>query len=176
MVVTSGKEWRKPREEGIEITFPSGNTARIRPVGSEWFLAQGNIPDLLTPIIAAEAEGRDWMTDEKAVSSLAELGKSLDFLNSMIKAFFVSPKVVENPQSDDEISPADVEYQDKLALMNFIGAPAVALRTFRENQIRDAARVSTVKTGSRAAQQDHENPAESEADTGDERLLDTATV
>lgn len=176
MVVTSGKDWRRPREEGIEITLPSGNTAKLRPVGAEWFLNQESIPDLLTPIIAAEAEGRDWSEDEKATASLNELGKSKDFLNSLVKAFFASPKVVDNPEADDEISPEDVEYQDKLVLMQLIGTPAVALRQFREKQIRNAAPLSTIQANAAETKQADDDTHMGESDTGDDGQLDAVDV
>lgn len=143
-MATSGKAWRS----GVEIEFPSGNVARLRPFGAEVLLNYGKLPNILTPVVAEMVEGKFKGFNP---SIAEELNLMLAFIDCICRYSFIEPRVVDNPRADDEISVLDIDFQDKMFLLNLINRPAGAMLTFRPEQ---AGAVGTVdeSTG-------NENPA-----------------
>jgi hypothetical protein len=135
---TRGIDWRKPREEGFVLALPSGNSARIRPVALDVLLRNGKIPDLLTPFVAQMVyQGVD--TDELdkllSVEKLTEQStEMLELIDAVVCAAFVEPRIVEDPQEDDEISIADVELADRGTVFSLAVLPANDLRRFLQRQ------------------------------------------
>jgi hypothetical protein len=82
-------------------------------VALDVLLRNGKIPDLLTPFVAQMVyQGVD--TDELdkllSVEKLTEQStEMLELIDAVVCAAFVEPRIVEEPQEDDEISIADVE-------------------------------------------------------------------
>lgn len=134
MTATSGKMWRKAREEGFEILFPSGNTAMIRPVEADFFLRVGRIPDALAPLMNTIISGDSYKLEIPPIEELEKKKGWVDFLNQLVTYAFVTPKVVENPQADDEISVDDLSYLDKFFIYQRFTLPASKLRGFRKEQ------------------------------------------
>lgn len=130
MTVTQGAQWRKEVEEGVELYLPSGNTARIRGVNLDAFLRSKTIPDLLSPLVSELINGK---TDPKELT-VEQYLEYVDIYDAFCKACFVSPKVVDDPQADDEISPQDIANEDKMFLFEFLGRPAILLSSFRPKQ------------------------------------------
>lgn len=139
---TSGRAWRKAREEGYIITLPSGNVAKLRPVALDVLITSGKLPDLLTPIAARTL----WTEDSpQKIAEQAELAQGYaELVNVIVPAAFLSPRIVDSPQADDEISLDDLDFTDKVAVFNLCTAPAAALETFRNQQ---AANVDTLRNG-----------------------------
>lgn len=130
---TPAAQWRKPREEGVNITLLSGNTATIRPVALDVLVSSGKLPDLLTPI-AAQTLWRE--RDPQDIADAADTAKQYaDLINAVIPAAFLYPKVVEEPEADDEIALDDIEFGDKVQVFNLATAGALTLRKFRERQV-----------------------------------------
>ncbi len=129
---TSGRLWRQPREEGVAITLPSGHVARLRPVALDVMIAHGELPDLLTPLAAKTL----WTEIEaKEIGDTAELATgTIELFNLVCRAAFVSPRVVDDPQADDEIGLADIAFEDKSAVFQLCIQGARALELFRERQ------------------------------------------
>jgi hypothetical protein len=125
----SWRERRALREGGVEITLPSGMMARLRAVGLDAFLLTGQIPDALTPAILEAVEGGS--ADLPAMESLSAARDYLHLLNAVCAAAFVSPRVVESPQADDEIALDDIDFEDKVWLLELLGKPITALLRFR---------------------------------------------
>jgi hypothetical protein len=123
---TSGREWRKPFEEGILYRFPSGNVARLRPVDVDFFIKMGRVPDLITPFVVK------LLGEGKAVYPKAEDIKGsqewVDFLNALAESAFVSPRIVANPQADEEIGIYNVSWADKVDLLYWFARPVVELK------------------------------------------------
>jgi len=151
-MATSGKTWRKVREEGIEITLISGNVAAIRPLDVDFFIREGRVPDFLASTVNAIIDGTptELPDIERAEKNVQEW---MPFLNRMVTASFVSPRIVENPTQDDEISIDDVRYLDKLMLYRLFLRPVAALRTFREKTAQPVAPVDAAKDDGNPAQQ-----------------------
>jgi hypothetical protein len=134
MTVTSGKEWRKERES-VELTFPGGFTAAIRPVTSELLFKLGRIPDALTPLVINSINGSG--TFDLDTDKPENFQAFLKLLDGIAETAFVSPKIVKEPAADDEISIDDLAFADKFFLMQFLNQPSSVLREFRAKQIRD---------------------------------------
>ncbi len=130
--LTPASEWRKPREEGYEITLLSGRTAKLRPVALDVLISSGGLPDVLTPF-AAQTLWQEREPDE--IADAAEMAKSYsELINAIVPAAFLYPKVVENPEEDDEIGLDDIDFADKIQVFNLATAGAMALRKFRDQQ------------------------------------------
>lgn len=152
--VTSGADWRAPRRAGIPIELPSGNVALVRPVEPQRLLAQGELLDILTPLVAkmlfagadaslesiakvlgdAASAGSATGPDSELVELQAaaqQVGDLERVCDIVCKAAFVSPRVVDDPQGDDEIAPDDIELADKVHVLTLALRGAAALRHFR---------------------------------------------
>lgn len=116
------------------MQFPSGNTAMIRPIQADFFLRVGRIPDALAPLMNTIISGGSYELDIPPLEELEKKRGWIDFLNQLVTYAFVTPKVVENPQADDEISVDDLSYLDKFFVYQHFTLPAAKLRTFREEQ------------------------------------------
>lgn len=129
MTHNSGIEWRKARTEGIEFKFPSGMVAYVKPVGVDLFLKLGRVPDFLTPALIEALEiGKSAIPERK---TLADELDWIKFVDSVTELAFVHPRVVAEPTGEDEITLEDVEWGDKLALVELLGAPRRKLESFR---------------------------------------------
>lgn len=147
---TSGKTWRSPRLEGVVIPLPSGNMARIRPVALDMMVASGKIPDLLAPI-AAKTLWTEIDTDE--IGDVKELATGMvNLFNVVCKAAFVEPRVVDEPQADDEITLEDIAFQDKATVFQLAIGPARHLELFRQEQGERLAALHDIKGNGPAAE------------------------
>lgn len=131
---TSGKEWRKMREQGVLVDLPSGFVARLRPIGLMALFSTGKIPDNLTPLVA-ELVTAERVDSRNAIQKATESMMAITQLYDLVcKECFLEPKVVDNPKSDDEISLADIPDEDKQYVLAVANAPSIALRSFRDEQ------------------------------------------
>ena len=135
---TRGIDWRKPREEGFLLALPSGNSAKIRPVALDVLLRQGKVPDLLTPFVAKMIyEGVDTKELDAllSVEKLAEQSdEMLELIDAICVAAFLEPRIVDDPQAEDEISIEDVELADRGTVFSLAMLPANDLRRFLDRQ------------------------------------------
>lgn len=145
---TLGVQWRQPREQGFLKVMPSGNKAYLRPITPAALMQHmGEIPDHLTPIVADMIFGGvtydkvrqmiDSMTPEAAQDSLQRAAKSVEFANTLCKIAFVSPRVVDNPQAEDEIAPGDIDLADRFFVLTLTMQPVEVLRSFRWEPVTD---------------------------------------
>lgn len=147
MTITSGESWRIART--TEITFPSGNTAVCRTVGTDLFIKLGRVPDWATSYVLDAIEQTGGVFDIRKLperKTLEDEKNWIDFINAVTETCFVNPKIVDNPQADDEISVDDVEYGDKVYLAAFLGRPIQSLATFLKEQADRVAAVSAKST------------------------------
>jgi hypothetical protein len=129
---TSGATWRKSREEGEVVTLPSGNVARLRPVALDQLIISGKLPDLLTPIAAKSL----WTeTDTSTIADQVETAKGFaELVNLVVPLAMLTPRIVLDPQADDEIAMDDIEFSDKIAIFQLATGGSTVLRAFRERQ------------------------------------------
>ena len=140
-MTTTASERRRVREQGIEITFPEyGDVVAIRPMDETFFFKHGMIPDFLAPTVN-EMIG----TGQAKLPTVEKNQEWLNWLDNLVKWAYISPKVVDEPQGDDEISIEEVGYSDKVFLYGLFGRPANVLRSFRDAQRKSVAVVDVAK-------------------------------
>lgn len=140
---TAAVLWRKAREEGVLITLPSGNVAKLKPVALDSLLLAGRIPDMLTPIVA-KMLWADEGTETDQIAEVVEMAKGFaDLVNLIIPAVFVEPVVIaEGEPGEGEITLDDISFEDKVTVFQLATSGAATLTKFREKQVRDLAALS----------------------------------
>lgn len=141
---TSGAQWRKNREEGELIQLPfSGYLVSIRTVQPDALLRLGKIPQVLSSLVLDVIYDRgDDDKFEKFLTTPEDQQEALQMLESLrvvCTAALLSPRIVENPQADDEISIEDMDLGDRSFIFRLAFAPAEALTTFRYKPPSDVA-------------------------------------
>lgn len=142
-MATSGKEWRNRakilQEQGVEVTLPSGNIARVRNVPMARLLVEvksRNELDRLTPILAEQlgtSKSGGVLKPEQVVGTA---GDYYAFVDMVVRMAMVEPRVVDDPVKDDEIAITDMEQEDKYALVELLEMPARELEPFRQRLAR----------------------------------------
>lgn len=131
---TSGSEWREKVRGGVVLRFPSGFVGRVRSVQPSVLFETGTLPDSLTPIVAEMMEGG---AGDLSPQSIDMLQGQMDLVNAICRSAMLEPRIVDDPQSDDEIGIGDLEWADKLFLTQTLGATTHDLELFRQKQIDD---------------------------------------
>jgi hypothetical protein len=177
-MATPVKAWTEAREQGIELQFPSGNIAAIRPLEVDFFLSVGHIPDVLIPVVTKMINGDPVKKEEFAMPAFEEIEKSEQwrtFLNELVAYGFVTPGASLTPK-EDQISVWDVSYGDKLYLYGFFGRPAALLRSFRQFQIDALANVAAAASNENTSQPNSGDQRVGKQDIGHARQLDSASI
>ena len=141
---TPASEWRRPREKGYNVILRSGKVVTLRPVALDMLLLAGKVPNLLLPVVSAilwsTVGVHDRMTPEEIAAQ--EDQYRLELINLIVPAALVYPRMVENPQAEDEVGLEDLTFGDKLAIYTLAKLPAEVLGNFCEKQDRDVEPVS----------------------------------
>jgi hypothetical protein len=100
--ITSPEAWVSVEGRGDDeiIKLPSGNVARVRRAGAEAFLAQGLIPDTLTPIVEKAIKSKKGMRPEqskKIMEDPKQLGSLMEMLDRTTCYAVLEPRVVMPP-------------------------------------------------------------------------------
>jgi len=132
---TPAREWRKQNVEGISVTLPSGNIARIRNVQLAGLMVRvKNLPDSLSSIVAgAILNGVNSMADKRKIGDL--LQGTIELQNAVCELAFIEPRVVASPEKDDEIGVDDVAPGDKQFLLGLLMQSAQELAGFRQEAV-----------------------------------------
>lgn len=128
---TSGSEWRKKAREGGLILLPSGMTARVRNIPiSAVFTQTDGAYNTLMPLISEFISNKE--LNEESLETLMETKGEQFFntLNLFCRLAFVSPRIVEDPQGEDEIAITDLDDGDKMVVLQLLGMPAQQLERF----------------------------------------------
>lgn len=127
---TTGAQWRANKT--ALVTLPSGNVAEIRAVPTSLLLVElGQIPDSLTPVVQKMMAG----TLDAETLDADEVLKASDAMGNVIaKCALVSPRIVDSPSADDEISVYDLDDMDKEFLLGVFRLPTSQLKNFCEQQ------------------------------------------
>lgn len=142
--VSSGAEWRKNREQGELIQLPfCGRFIRLRTVRPDSLLRLGKIPNVLTTLVLNMLYDRDEDDQfEKFLANSETREQAIDMVESLrvvCTAGMVSPRIVDNPTEDDEISIDDLDLGDRAFIFRLVFAPAEALSRFRAESPSDVA-------------------------------------
>jgi hypothetical protein len=128
-------------EKTFEVELPSGNKFLLRDPNLQMFVVSGALPlGVAEKMEAARAEGK---TDEQAFKMLSpkEQIASINFATKLVRYICVSPKIVDNPQTDDEIAPEELLPEDFSFLVQWAqsgGGEAEKLNSFRPQRRDDA--------------------------------------
>ncbi len=115
------QEWRQRKNAGEEATLPSGLEIRVRRVSLPDLAAQGKIPQTLQPNIEL------FMKFETGQApTLTQLGEMAPVLDMICRACIVGP---------EGLDVAELEFPDKMAIVNWANEVAVSLKTFRQEPV-----------------------------------------
>ena len=151
---TTAAEWRKPREEGVNVPLPSGNWARIRPADIMTMIKQGTIPDLLSAVAVKAVWSEQ---DPSEIGEQFELAEKYDdLMRIVLPAVFAEPKIALDGQApkDDEITIEDLDLADRTAAFNLALSGVGTMRRFRDEQVKRLGLVSNGENVWAATEQD----------------------
>lgn len=136
--ISSGKAMRQAREsvqDGVPLILPSGFTVRVKAISLATCVKLGYIPDGLTQHVVDAFNGKIAEADAvEEIKDLAEAKEELGYWEHLCRHCLVEPRVVDDPQADDEISIEDLELVDKQHIAAVVLRPANMLRPFCEQQ------------------------------------------
>lgn len=114
------QEWRQRKSAGEEATLPSGLEIRVKRVSLPDLAAQGKIPQTLQPNLEL------FMKFEAGQApTITQLGEMAPILDMICRACIVGP---------EGLDAAELEFSDKMAIVNWANEVAQGLKTFREGQ------------------------------------------
>lgn len=130
LTVTSGKQWRRLREEGASVQLPSGNVAQLRPVSLEELVVSGKIPN---PLLARVRSliGLGLREDENEIDMAERTKEMIDIMKIVCQSAFLNPRIVDDPENDNEISFFDLSAMDRDFVMDWVQGPQRTLEPFR---------------------------------------------
>lgn len=152
---TLGKTMRKAREEGFSLLFPSGNRYRVRFPTAASLLKRGDLPNpLLKFVTDAYYSGVTQVKFDAfmAAQEQAEAALEMDASSKVIcQAMFLEPKVVDNPEADDEVTIDDIPPEDQNWAFQLAFMRAQLLAPFRDEQAIAVASIPKAENVSQTA-------------------------
>lgn len=139
--VTPAAEFRRMREEGVPQTLLSGRKVRLRTVTPDRLLRSGKVPDILTPLVTkmlfedvANEELNAFIAPRQQQAQNLEM---IESLNIVCQAGMLYPRIVDDPQAEDEISIDDLSLADRGWVFKLVFQPAEVLSRFRLESLGD---------------------------------------
>lgn len=130
------KAERAATQELFELETPSGMVWKLRKLDLEQFVLSGTMPMQFAAKLAKthEAAGGD---AGKAFTSLPlnDQIKAIDFGQKVVRFCAVEPRIVENPEGENEIGYDEVEMDDFNAILEWAmpgGVEGESLKSFPE--------------------------------------------
>ena len=125
------RAWKQKIAAGMPLTLPSGLEARVRNIPLREFMRSGAIPDSLTPVVMELIQGEAKL-EKHGMNTLYEAQTQMQ--RAVTRMALVSPRIVDDPQGDDELSIDDMEEEDMEVLMGLLGRSARELEPFCQEQ------------------------------------------
>lgn len=94
---STAQAWKK-KAAGIDLAVPSGNTAKVRPVGIQVFLQRGIIPNSLMPIITEAISGGKQVSIKDMGMDHQKLKDTVQLFDDVTCYVVVEPKVSAVPK------------------------------------------------------------------------------
>jgi len=117
--------WRGPRTE--ELTLPSGLTVTVRRVMLLDVVADGQLPKpLLGMVDEIQKAG-------KVQFAVSELAQYMPLIDATVGQAIVDPPLAAEPD-DEHLALSELPANDRLAIFNWMNAPAAVLAPFRAEQ------------------------------------------
>lgn len=127
-------------EQTFEVTLPSGEVFTLCKVDIQIFAVSGALP--LTLAEKMERLRAKGATNEEAFQALSvkEQAKSVEVTSKIVRKACVNPRIVDYPETDNEIAPEDLSLEDYLFIANFAqnGEVTEQLDSFRDERSNDA--------------------------------------
>jgi hypothetical protein len=128
--VTSAKEWRSLREEGVVVELPSGFSARLRPVSLKGLVRKGYVPNAL---LGTVSKVLNLSGDNKFTAQ--DLKNMLSIQSIICAEAFMEPKIVGEEELDDtSILIDDITEEDANFVYNWCASPQDELAKFSETE------------------------------------------
>ncbi len=130
--VTNAKDWRKSQEAGQLVELPSGKVARLTRPHLFSLVKEGLIPDPLS------GQVMEMLNDTKPAATVVKtIGADnlILIMDITCKTAFVEPRVVDEPK-DNELSPNDLDFDDKVFVFWWCQGGIDDLKSFRKQQSR----------------------------------------
>jgi hypothetical protein len=136
---TPAAEFRRIRERGEIIPLPTtGRVVRMRIVKPSALLKLGKIPDPLTELVIKILYGQ---VSPEQYAQFFELADRREHAEDLAESFrvvctaaLIEPKVVDNPQADDEIHIDDLEDSEQRYIFDLALLEATGLSRFCKRQ------------------------------------------
>lgn len=150
LTVTPASEWKRERNEGIAVELPSGKVVRLRSVSMQFMLRMRRLPDQLTnealaAIGALPTDGKPKMSVNPADAAFDAVAALDKYHEALCRDAFVYPRIVDDPQKDDEISWEWVADSDKHFVDELLQIPMAEWQRFRQEPVHDVEPISTSK-------------------------------
>lgn len=141
---TPASQWKKASQSGAPLRVPSGNTALVRSVGMQFFLAKGIIPNSLMPMVMdALNKGKPPQLKSDVLNDQEKLKDILKMVDEICIYCVIEPALTPSWDSDGtEISPADrdadvlyvdeVDLDDKMFIFQYVVGGTKDIETFRK--------------------------------------------
>lgn len=133
---------REAAEQGIPLELPAtGRVVLVRTVTPEQLLRFGKIPDILTSLVLKMIY--DGVKDEDVKTFLLERPSAeetmqmVETLRIVCTAALVYPRIVDDPQADDEIHITDLSLDERGWIFRLVFHPAEILTNFRLEPLGD---------------------------------------
>lgn len=142
LTVTPAAAFRRGREQGelVRLTV-TGRVVRMRTVKPSHLLQLGTIPDVLADLVARVMYGKLSNEEYNAffdVSERKEHALALaESLRVVCTAALLEPRIVGEPQADDEIAIDDLEDNEQRFIFDLALLEATALSRFCARQAAD---------------------------------------
>lgn len=176
----SVKEWREQqraiRTEGLPLELPSGLTVYVRNTTLAAVLTADGVPDSLTPIVAKLLSGGVEDIEKTGLEKILLADSVMS--ETVCRLTIISPRIVKNPQADDEIAIEDLDSEDRRVLRGLVELPARRLDSFcQEQKIALAALYAGEAVADESEQTPEPETVEPESDGySGERHLDSVPV
>lgn len=140
---STASSWKKSAK-GMPLEVPSGNTALVRNIGLQALVKQGEIPNLLLPIVQQamqqQKEPSKAQMQEMAATMAqdpAQLLQLVEFVDSIVLQCVIEPKVSPVPENEldrdeDTLYVDEVDWEDKLFISQWVMGGTRDLESFRE--------------------------------------------
>lgn len=137
--LTHASEFRRVHEKGEPIKLPpTGRLVQMRTVKPAYLLRQGKIPNPLAEFAMRALYGQLSDEDYKKFFSLGERAENaVDYAESLrivCTAALIHPRIVDEPQADDEIHIDHLEDSEQRWIFDLAFLEATGLSRFRQRQ------------------------------------------
>jgi hypothetical protein len=116
---TNYRERKQKLDQTQEVELPSGAVFLLRPVDLEVFAVSGALPlSIAEKMNTAQSGG---LTETEAFRGLSEdeKQKSFNFARKLLQYNSVSPRIVDEPRAEDELSVEDLLPEDLRFLLDW---------------------------------------------------------